>query len=53
MSLLRTLTQAARRRAAYNQTRAELRRLPIDTALDLDIYRGDADRIAHRAVYGD
>jgi hypothetical protein len=26
--------------------------MPLDVALDLDIYRGDARKIAHRAVYG-
>lgn len=36
----------------YNQTVRELRRLPTDIALDLDIYPGDAKKIARRAVYG-
>jgi hypothetical protein len=27
-------------------------RMPLDTALDLDIYGGDIRRIAARAVYG-
>lgn len=40
------------KRAAYNRTVRELSRLPIDVALDLDIYPGDAKKIAHRAVYG-
>ena len=30
----------------------EIARLPLDVALDLGLYPGDADRIAHRAVYG-
>ena len=33
-------------------TEAEIANLPLDVALDLDIYPGDADRIAHDAVYG-
>ncbi len=41
-----------KKRAAYNRTLRELRRLPLDTALDLDIYHGDAEKIARRAVYG-
>lgn len=41
-----------KKRRDYRRTMNELRRLPLDVALDLDIYRGDADRIARRAVYG-
>jgi uncharacterized protein YjiS (DUF1127 family) len=37
---------------AYRRTAAELQKLDLDTALDLDIYRPDARRIARRAVYG-
>lgn len=40
------------KRRAYHRTLRELRRLPLDVALDLDIYKGDAEKIAHRAVYG-
>ena len=42
-----------KKRRAYNRTLNELRRLPLDVALDLDIYHGDAEKIAHRAVYGE
>ena len=52
MTFVSNFAAAARKRAAYNRTVAELRALPIDTALDLDIYRGDARRIAELAVYG-
>jgi uncharacterized protein YjiS (DUF1127 family) len=41
-----------RKRRDYWRTINELRRLPLDTALDLDIYRGDVKEIARRAVYG-
>lgn len=41
-----------KKRAAYRRTVRELRRLPLDTALDLDLYPGDAEIIARRAVYG-
>ncbi len=50
--LISRIREAARKRAAYRETLRELSRMPIDTALDLDIYRGDMSRIAHRAVYG-
>jgi uncharacterized protein YjiS (DUF1127 family) len=36
----------------YRRTRAEIERMPLDVALDLDIFREDADLIARRAVYG-
>ncbi len=39
-------------RARYNRTVAELKAMPLEVALDLDIYPGDAEKIAHRAVYG-
>jgi hypothetical protein len=52
IGIISTLKTAARKRAAYNRTVAELEALPLDVALDLDIYRGDARKIAHRAVYG-
>ena len=36
----------------YRRTVAEIERMPLDVALDLDIWREDAHRIARRAVYG-
>ena len=41
-----------KKRRAYHRTLNELRRMPLDVALDLDIYRGDAEKLARRAVYG-
>ncbi len=51
-SLLTQIQNTARARKAYRRTVAELRRLPLDTALDLDIHKDDAEIIARRAVYG-
>lgn len=48
MSILNDL----KKRAMYARTVRELSNLPTDTALDLDIYPGDAKRLAQRAVYG-
>lgn len=45
-----TLIIAARKRASYNRTRAELARLPLDVRLDLEIH--DIDETARRAVWG-
>ena len=50
--LVSNLTDAARKRVAYRRTVAELQNLPIDIALDLDIDKNDARRIAYKAVYG-
>ncbi len=52
LTMIETLKEAARKRAAYVRTRDEIARMPLDVALDLDIYPGDADRIARQAVYG-
>lgn len=52
MTFFNRLRAAARKRAAYNRTFAEIRNLPRDVALDLGIFPGDADRIARQAVYG-
>lgn len=49
MSQLRTRFDAWSR---YRRTVAELERMPLDVALDLDIYPGNAREIARRAVYG-
>ena len=46
------LRDRLRKRAAYKRTVFELKNLPIDTALDLDINKSDAEKIAHRSVYG-
>jgi hypothetical protein len=52
MTTLTHLRDALRRRSEYHRVRREIETMPIDVALDLDIYRGDADRIAREAVYG-
>jgi ATP-dependent protease HslVU (ClpYQ) peptidase subunit len=50
--MMNRFKEAARKRALYLQTRNEIARMPLDIALDLDIYPGDAAQIAHDAVYG-
>lgn len=52
MSTFETFRAAIEKRMAYLETRNAIRSMPLDVALDLDIYRGDADRIAYHAVYG-
>lgn len=51
--ILSYLQETLKKRAAYNRTVAELRAMPLDVAIDLDLYPPDADKIARRAVYGE
>lgn len=52
MSLFTQLRAAVRKRAAYRQTLHELRGVPESLAEDLNIWPGDARRLAHAAIYG-
>ena len=52
MTVIAQLKSAAAKRAAYLRTVHEIETMPLDVALDLDIYRSDARRIARAAVYG-
>ena len=52
LTLIERLKTAARNRARYAATRNEIERLPLNVALDLGIYPGDAAAIARRAVWG-
>lgn len=40
------------KRVQYNRTVAALANLSLDTALDLNTFRGDAAKIACKTVYG-
>ena len=53
MTLIDRIRATLQKRATYNRTLSELRSLPLDVALDLDIYPLDAERIARECVYGD
>ena len=50
--MMNSIRTAADKRRRFNTIRDEIRRMPLDVALDLDIHREDADRIARTAVYG-
>ncbi len=53
MSLNSTnLLNEVRKFAAYRRTKRALGATPMNTRFDLDLYDGDFDRIAHKAVYG-
>ncbi len=51
-TLMTRIREIAQRRARYARTVAELRSMPLDVALDLDLDRAEARRLATRAVYG-
>lgn len=50
-NLIKTVKMAVSNYARYVATRNEIARLPLDVALDLGIFRGDADKIARKAVW--
>ena len=52
MNVIAQFKDALEKRALYVKTRDEIAQLPLDVALDLDIYPGDAEKIAYDAVYG-
>lgn len=52
MRVIALFKDAVEKRALYLKTRDEIAQMPLEVALDLDIYRGDAERIAYDAVYG-
>ncbi len=52
MTLLERIQDRLRKRAAYIRTKSALQNMPLEVAIDLDLYKPDADKIAARAVYG-
>jgi len=52
MALFTDIKTAARKRAEYRRTLNELRSMPLETMIDLDMAPNEFERIAHRAVYG-
>jgi uncharacterized protein YjiS (DUF1127 family) len=46
------IRETLKKRAAYQRTVHELRSMPLDVALDLEIDKSDAEKIAAEAVYG-
>ncbi|SLN11279.1 hypothetical protein PSA7680_00118 [Pseudoruegeria aquimaris] len=52
MTLFHSLRDAVSKRIAFRRTVRAIRNMPKEIADDLGIFRGDADRIAAKAVYG-
>ncbi len=49
---LNTLRMRLQKYAQYTRTKRELRAMPLETAIDLGMFREDAGRTAAQAVYG-
>ena len=52
MSIVTSVRGALTKRRLYNRTVRELRAMPLDVALDLDLARSEAARTARAAIYG-
>ena len=52
MTLLQNVRSRLQKRSVYNRTKFEIENMPLDVALDLNIHREDAAKIANKAVYG-
>lgn len=52
MTLIDTIRQTILKRAVYARTKHEIKSMPLDVALDLNIDRDNAAQIARQAVYG-
>lgn len=52
MTVLNSIREAVHKRAAYLRTKHELQSMPQDVAIDLGLFREDAEKTARAAVYG-
>ncbi|MEL6640789.1 MAG: hypothetical protein AAFP98_05685 [Pseudomonadota bacterium] len=52
MTIFTNLRTAIQKRAAYNRIKFEIANMPLNTAIDLGIFKDDAGKIASKAIYG-
>lgn len=52
MTVLNTVRTAVQKRVAYSRLKHELEAMPVETAIDLGMFREDAGKIAAEAIYG-
>ncbi|MEL6570350.1 MAG: hypothetical protein AAFQ64_01745 [Pseudomonadota bacterium] len=52
MSIISNIRNAYQKRAAYNRIKSEIANMPLATAIDLGIFKDDAQKIASKAIYG-
>ena len=50
--ILNTIRTRLQKYAAYTDTKRALRAMPLETAIDLGMFREDARKTATQAVYG-
>lgn len=51
MQILTHIQKRIKQRAAYLRTKSAIEAMPLDVAIDLDIYKPDAAKLARKAVY--
>lgn len=52
MTVLNTVRTAIQKRVAYTLLKHELASMPVETAIDLGMFREDASKVAAKAIYG-
>lgn len=52
MSVFTSVCTALQKRAAYNRLKYELASMPLETAIDLGMFREDASKTASKMIYG-
>lgn len=52
MSVLHTVRTTLQKRAAYSRLKYELASMPLETAIDLGMFREDAAKTAAKVIYG-
>ena len=52
MTVMTTVRTAMQKRIAYTRLKRELQAMPLETAIDLGMFREDAAKIATKAIYG-
>ena len=52
MTVLNAVRTAVQKRVAYTRLKRELQVMPLETAIDLGMFREDAAKVASKAIYG-
>ena len=51
MTVLNAVRTAVQKRVAYETLKRELANMPVETAIDLGMFREDASKVARQAIY--
>ncbi len=52
MNVLNSVRTAVQKRVAFSRLKHELASMPLETAIDLGMFREDAGKVASKAIYG-